>query len=486
MDLERPDPQVVVVFGASGDLTARKAMPALYNLHCQDLLPDKFAIVGYARSSMNDGEFRKKMREAVSTHSSTGLDPEEWASFERHLCYFAGEYADEAAMRDLALRLKEIDNEYGTEGRRLFYCATPPSTFPAIARALGSADLTDDSRIVIEKPFGHDLHSAIDLNNILHEVFKERQIFRIDHYLGKETVQNILVLRFANGMFEPIWNRRYVSSIQIDVAESVGIEGRGSFYEEAGATRDILQNHMMQLLATLAMEPPANFDAESIRNEKVKVLRSLHQFDPRNVIRGQYTAGEIDGQPVKGYQEEEDVPAGSTTETFVALRAEIENWRWAGVPFFLRTGKRMPRRATAITVIFQDAPFMIFEESGMIEKPEDRPAPNHLTIRIQPDEGITLTFDAKVPGPHMKVTPVNMDFDYYESFSSRSPEAYERLLHDAMCGDATLFTRADEIERAWEVVDAILARTRPLPYWAGTWGPQASDGLVSPGRWHLS
>jgi len=484
MELKRPEPQVVVVFGASGDLAARKAMPALYNLYCQNLLPERFAVVGYGRSELNDDQFRQKIQESIAVHSRTGLDKAAWQQFERHLCYVSGSYSDDSAMRNLALRLKEIDNEFNTEGRRLYYCATPPSAFPAIARSLGAAGLGDESRIVVEKPFGNDLKSAIELNGILHEVFRERQIFRIDHYLGKETVQNILVFRFANGMFEPIWNRHYVSSVQIEVAESVGIEGRGSFYEEAGATRDIVQNHMIQLLATLAMEPPASFEAEAIRNEKVKVLRSLHPFDPRNMVKGQYTAGEIDGRPVRGYQEEQDVLTGSTTETFVALRAEIENWRWAGVPFFLRTGKRLPKRATAVTVYFQDAPFMMFQESG-IDRPEDRPVPNHLTLRIQPDEGITLTFDAKIPGPDMKVAPVNMDFDYDESFTSRPAEAYERLLHDAMMGDATLFTRADEIERAWEIVDAILPKARPMPYWSGTWGPAAADGLVSPAKWHL-
>ncbi|MGI8426164.1 MAG: glucose-6-phosphate dehydrogenase [Actinomycetota bacterium] len=484
MELKRPEPQVVVLFGASGDLTGRKAMPAFYNLYCQNLLPERFAIVGYGRSEISDDHFRQKMQESIAVYSRTGLDKAAWQQFERHLCYVSGSYSDDSAMRDLALRLKEIDNDFATEGRRLFYCATPPSAFPSIARSLGEAGLGDESRIVVEKPFGYDLKSAIELNQVLHEVFHERQIFRIDHYLGKETVQNILVFRFANGMFEPIWNRHYVSSIQIEVAESVGIEGRGSFYEDAGATRDIVQNHMIQLLATLAMEPPASFDAEAIRNEKVKVLRSLHPFDPRNMIKGQYTAGEIDGRPVRGYQDETDVPPGSTTETFIALRAEIENWRWAGVPFYLRTGKRLPRRATTVTVFFQDAPFMMFGESG-IDRPEDRPTPNHLTLRIQPDEGITLTFDAKVPGPDMKVAPVNMDFDYDESFTSRPAEAYERLLHDAMMGDATLFTRADEIERAWEVVDPVLAKSRPLPYWAGTWGPPAAEGLVAPAKWRL-
>jgi len=484
MSLERPEPQALVLFGASGDLAARKAMPALYNLFCENLLPEKFGVVGYARSKISDEEFRQRMQAAIAIHSRTGLKKSAWKEFEKHLCYLAGSYSDESAFEDLAVRLKEVDNEFGTEGRRIFYCATPPSVVPGIAAGLGSAHLNTEARIVAEKPFGHNLPSAIELNNSLHDSFHERQIFRIDHYLGKETVQNILVFRFANGMFEPIWNRHYVASVQIEVAESVGIEGRGSFYEEAGAVRDIVQNHMMQLLATLMMEPPASFDAEAIRNEKVKLLRAVRQFEPKNSIKGQYTEGEVAGHQVPGYRQEEGVSKGSNTETFVAVRASIENWRWAGVPVFLRTGKRMPVRATTVTVFFHKAPFMMFQDSG-VDLPENRREANHLTIRIQPDEGITITFDAKVPGPAMRVAPVNMHFDYEDSFMAKPAEAYERLIHDAMLGDPTLFTRADEIERSWEVVDKILDKTPPLQYPAGKWGPAAAQGLVSPGRWHL-
>ncbi|MDQ4149666.1 MAG: glucose-6-phosphate dehydrogenase [Actinomycetota bacterium] len=480
MSLERPDPQAIVIFGASGDLTQRKAMPALYNLYRQGLLPRDFAVIGFARSPMTTEQFSEQMRQAVAESSSTAFQERRWADLQRHLSYFQGDYSDPESFRKLGRRLEEVDQELGTQGRRLFYCATPPSAFPTIAGNIGKAELAADCRIVIEKPFGHDLASAMDLNSILHCVFQEHQIFRIDHYLGKETVQNILVFRFANGMFEPIWNRGYVSSVQIDVAESVGIGGRGSFYEEAGAVRDIVQNHMMQLLAILTLEPPPSFDSESIRNEKVKLLRSVRPIDPTTLVRGQYTAGVVEGEAVRGYQEEEGVTPGSQTETFAAMRAEIENWRWAGVPFYLRAGKRMPRRATCITMMFHGAPHLLFESSGL-----DRPDPNHLSIRIQPNEGITITFGAKLPGPDMRVAPVDMDFDYHESFMSQPAEAYERLIHDAMVGDATLFTRADEIERSWEIVEGILGKSDPEPYQAGTWGPRSADELIRPGRWHL-
>jgi glucose-6-phosphate 1-dehydrogenase len=420
------------------------------------------------------------MKQAVAEHSRMGVQERRWSDFQRHLSYIQGDYSDGASFKELGAHLSEVDSELGTQGRRLFYCATPPSAFPAIATMIGEAGLAEGSRIVVEKPFGHDLSSAIDLNATLHSVFDEHQILRIDHYLGKETVQNILVFRFSNGMFEPIWNRGYVSSVQIDVAETVGIGRRGSFYEEAGAVRDIVQNHMMQLLSILTLEPPPAFDAEAIRNEKVKLLRSVRPIDPTMLVRGQYTAGVVEGEAVPGYQEEEEVSEGSQTETFAAMRVDIENWRWAGVPIYLRTGKRMPRRATCITMMFHGAPHLLFESSGL-----ERPEPNHLCIRVQPDEGITITFGAKVPGPDMRVAPVDMDFDYHESFMSQPAEAYERLIHDAMLGDATLFTRADEIERSWEIVDGILGKSDPEPYQAGTWGPPAANELIRPGRWHL-
>jgi glucose-6-phosphate 1-dehydrogenase len=478
MTLRRPEPQAIVIFGASGDLTRRKIMPALYELFLQDLLPEQFAVIGYARREMTDEQFRENLRKGCERHGRQKPDAS-WDVFAEHIRYVSGEFEKPGAMSHLRGRLEETDKAFRTEGRRLFYCATPPSAFPTIARRLGEEQLTTGSRIVVEKPFGHDAESARELNRVLHESFEEHQIFRIDHYLGKETVQNILAFRFANGMFEPIWNRRYVSSVQIDVAEDIGIEGRGKFYEEAGAIRDIVQNHMVQLLAVLAMEPPASFQAESIRDEKVKVLRSIPPVEPENVVRGQYVSALVAGEEVVGYREEPDVAPDSIAETFVALKVSIENWRWAGVPFFLRTGKRLALRDTRVTVIFFDAPHMLFEESG------GTPDPNHLTLRIQPNEGMSLTFDAKVPGPEMKVVPVNMDFDYEEAFGKPPAEAYERLLHDAMDGDRTLFTRADEIERAWEILEPILKPEAPDFYPAGSWGPERAAELVAPGHWYL-
>ena len=480
MVLKRPSPRSIVLFGASGDLTARKVMPALYNLFLQELLPSDMAIVGYARSDLDDSTFRARMRQEVAEHSRTGVDEGAWSRFSSALFFVKGGYDEPGAMDGLADRLVSLEDELGLSGERLFYCATPPSAFEQIPLRLAEAGLANRSRIVIEKPFGSDLASACRLNEVLHQAFPESQVFRIDHYLGKETVQNLLVFRFSNGMFEPIWNRRYVSMVQIDVAESDGIETRAKFYEEAGAIRDIVQNHMMQLLATLMMEPPAKFDAESIRDEKVKLLRSVPPIAPSDVARGQYVTGSVSSQTVAGYRQETGVPADSITETFAAIKVNIENWRWAGVPVFLRTGKRLPRRETTINVVFHDAPHMLFEESGIAT-----PEPNHLAIRIQPNEGITLTFDAKVPGPEMKVTPVEMSFDYEESFMTQPAEAYERLLHDALDGDATLFTRADEIERCWQIVEPILVREPPEFYEAGSWGPPGSDRLLNGARWHL-
>ena len=477
--LSKPHPQAIVVFGASGDLTARKLAPALYNLFEQDLLPDDFAIIGYSRSPMSDDEFRGRIKKAINNNSRCELTSG-WDKFARRLRYVSGDYFQSDCMHHLSVELKKVDEELGTGGGRLFYCATPPEAFPEIARRIGEAGLAEGSRIVVEKPFGTDGASAVELNRVLHEVFEERQIFRIDHYLGKETVQNILVFRFSNGMFEPIWDRRYISSVQIDVAEEVGIGMRAAFYEGAGAVRDIVQNHMMQLLAILAMEPPASFDAESIRDEKVKLLRAISPVDPNDVVRGQYLEGQINGEEVTGYRQEADVAEDSITETYIALKMYIENWRWARVPIFLRTGKRLPKRTTTITVVFHDAPHLLFEQPGM-----QRPEPNHITIRVQPNEGITLTFDAKVPGPEMTVAPVEMDFSYDESFMTEPGEAYERLIHDVMHGDATLFTRADEIEQSWKVMEPLLERTPPEFYPAGTWGPAKAEELIKPGCWYV-
>jgi glucose-6-phosphate 1-dehydrogenase len=482
LTLKPPDNQTIVIFGATGDLTGRKLMPALYNLFVQTLLPEQFAIVGHGRSAMSSQEFQEHCAANVAKYSRTGLDNEVWDSFASHIEYLAGVFDEPGGMHQLAERLGQIDAEIHGEGRRLFYCATPPSAIPSITARLGEESLHIGGRIVIEKPFGHDVASAQELNRVLHQVFEEQQIYRIDHYLGKETVQNILVLRFANGMFEPIWNRRYVKQVQIDVAEEIGIEGRGKFYEEAGAMRDIVQNHIMQLLATVTMEPPARFDAESIRDEKVKLLRSIPPVRrrERDVVRGQYVAGVVRGVLVPGYREEPDVAPDSMTETFVAMRVRVENWRWAGVPILVRTGKRLARTATQVTISFAAAPHLLFEESGL-----DRPGPNNLCIRIQPNEGISLSFDAKKPGPEMKVDTVQMDFDYERSFMTRPAEAYERLLHDVMVEDHTLFMRADEIVRAWEIVEPVLERLPPEPYFAGSWGPERAKELVAPYRWRL-
>jgi glucose-6-phosphate 1-dehydrogenase len=404
------------------------------------------------------------------------FDETQWQSFAEHLRYVSGEFASKGAMAHLVDHLSDADRDFGTEGRRLFYCATPPSAFSLIAQRISDEDLAEGARIVVEKPFGRDLESARELNGSLHACFDESQIFRIDHYLGKESVMNVLVFRFANGMFEPIWNRNFVSSVLIDVAEDIGIEGRGKFYEEAGAIRDIVQNHILQLLSILAMEPPGAFDAESIRDEKVKVLKSIPLVKPEAMIRGQYASGEINGEKVPGYREEPGVAPDSITETFVTMRIAVDNWRWAGVPFYVRTGKRLKERKTRVVILFHDAPHMLFEES---------PEPNHLSLRIQPDEGISLTFDAKVPGPQMKAVPVKMDFGYEETFKTAPGDAYERLLYDAMAGDHTLFTRADEIERAWEILEPVLSPSKPDPYAAGTWGPERCDELLANWKWEL-
>ncbi|HWD09019.1 MAG TPA: glucose-6-phosphate dehydrogenase [Actinomycetota bacterium] len=482
MTLKTPPNQAIVIFGATGDLTGRKLMPALYNLFIEGLLPDRFAVIGYARSRYSDDEFRDLCAAEIQKYSRTPFDPTAWDRFGPNLRYVSGNLVTPGDLHDLVAVLDEVDRAIDGNGRRTFYAATQPSLFTAIAARLKEEGLNQCGNIVMEKPFGKDVASARELNKTLHDVFDEDQIYRIDHYLGKETVQNILVLRFANGMFEPLWNRRYVRQVQIDVAEDIGIEGRGRFYEEAGALRDIVQNHVMQLLAFISMEPPVSFDAQSIRDEKMKLLRSVPPVRrrERDVVRGQYVAGVSRGILVPGYREEEDVAPDSLTETYIAMRLRIENWRWAGVPFIVRTGKRLPRRATQVTISFASAPHMMFEESGL-----DRPGPNNLCLRIQPNEGISLTFDAKVPGPEMEVGVVEMDFDYEHSFMTKPSEAYERLLHDVMMEDHTLFMRADEIERAWEIVDPVLERLPPEPYFAGSWGPERAKELVAPHGWHL-
>ncbi len=479
----RAPPCTLVVFGASGDLTARKLLPALERLARRRLLPTAFSVVGVARTEWSDEEFQARAAEVVKD----ALAQPQWTSLTRGFRYVAGEYGDPATFERLRGVLDELDRQRGTGGNRVFYLATVPEVFASVAAALGAHGLARPApgafvRVVIEKPFGRDMASADALDTCLHRVFAENQLYRIDHYLGKETVQNVLALRFANAIFEPIWNRRYVDQVQITVAEADGVGHRGGFYESAGAMRDIVQNHVMQVLSLTAMEPPATVDAKGIRDEKVKVLRAVKVFSPdevaANVVRGQYQRGWVEGEEVRGYREEEAVAADSRTETFVAARLSIDNWRWAGVPFYLRTGKRLPKRITEVAMEFHSVPHLPFapgQARGL--------GPNALVLRIQPDEGITLRFGAKVPGQALQVRTVSMDFSYGAAFVEESPEAYERLLLDAMAGDPTLFIRTDEVEQAWRICDPILeawaAQDAPLPsYPAGSWGPAAADRLL--------
>jgi glucose-6-phosphate 1-dehydrogenase len=497
-----PDPFTLVIFGASGDLAHRKLMPAVFGLFADGLLPPGFAVVGFARTAKTDQGFRDEMREAVAASArGSSLDAEKWTGFAARLFYHQGDYGDTAAYAALEARLQTL----GAAGNYLFYLAAPPSVFSPVIRGLRDAGLADThssgrpwSRLVVEKPFGTDLASARTLNKELLAAFDERQVFRIDHYLGKETVQNILVLRFANSIFEPLWNQKYVDHVQITVAETVGVEGRGSYYDHAGATRDILQNHVMHLVSLVAMEPPASLGADAIRDEKVQVLRSLRSLETDCLVRARYAAGSLGGKAVPGYLQEPDVPPTSTTETFVALKTYVDNWRWAGVPFYLRTGKRMPARVTEISVHFKPIPRVLFGAPG--REPVE---PNVLAMRIQPNEGISLLFDVKVPGHAMRLSPYQMDFGYREAFQKDPPEAYERLILDAALGDGTLFTRGDEVEAAWAFLDPVLSACRvaqppsavhrrgggaTLPdYAAGTWGPAEADRLIeSDGRrWQI-
>ncbi|HYM50224.1 MAG TPA: glucose-6-phosphate dehydrogenase [Candidatus Limnocylindrales bacterium] len=485
-----PDPSAMVIFGASGDLTARKLMPALYNLALNRYLPSGFTVVGAAVTPWSDEDFRKNMLDAVTKYSRTQpVDHQVWSSFAEGLFYLPMSFDDGEAYARLGACLEKIDRERGTGGNRVFYLATLPDFFPVIIKQIGAAKLHLESqrgttagawsRVIVEKPFGHDLPSARELNDVLHTVFREPEVYRIDHYLGKETVQNTFVFRFANGIFEPIWNRRYVDHVQITVAEDIGIERRGAYYEKAGALRDIVQNHLMQLLSITAMEPPVNFDAETVRDEKVKVLKSIRPVLEQDVVRGQYGPGWVAGQPVKGYREEEHVAPDSIVETYVAMRLFVDNWRWAETPFYLRTGKRLPSRASEIAIQFKSAPHLPFQKTAVVGL-----TPNVLVMRIQPHEGTSLKIAAKIPGPVMRMRTVNMDFFYGSSFLIESPDAYERLILDCMLGDPTLFAREDEVERAWGLVDQIEAMWAKQPpprfpnYAAGTWGPEEADALI--------
>ncbi len=476
-----PQPCAIVIFGATGDLTHRKLMPALYNLAADGELPPAVAVIGFARRPKTDEEFRKEMEEATRKFSRQTVRDEIWKTFSQSVFYHQSEFGDPNGYKSLAERLEKIDKERGTRGNRLFYFAAGPDQFETILKNLKAAGLNRAkegswARVIIEKPFGTDLKSARELNRIVSEAFDESQIYRIDHFLGKETAQNILVLRFANAIFEPLWNTRYIDHLQITAAETLGVEGRAGYYEKAGALRDMVQNHLLQLLCLVAMEAPTDLRADSIRDEKVKVVRSLRRIIgdevAKNVVRAQYTEGAINGQPVLGYRQEKNVDPNSMTETFVALRINI-------VPVYMRVGKRLPKSATEISVHFKKAPAVLFnKETVTIDQ-------NVLVIRIQPDEGISLRMLAKIPGTSLRIEPVKMDFHYGTSFGKASPEAYERLLLDAMSGDATLFARRDEVEEAWAFIDPIEeawhAKNPPELYFypAGSWGPAAADDLLA-------
>jgi glucose-6-phosphate 1-dehydrogenase len=483
------DPCAVVIFGASGDLTRRKLIPALWSLWEGRLLPEPLVIIGVARSPMTHEAFRERMRDAVMTFARTRPPTAHvWNRFAETLYYSPGDLNDPGCYRALESLLAQIEGHTKIGGNRLFYCATSPSHYPEVVRHLGDSGLAQDTygwrRIIIEKPFGRDRAGARALNRTVQEVFKEEQVYRIDHYLGKETVQNILVFRFANGIFEPIWNREHVDHVQITVGESIGVEGRGAYYEEAGALRDMIQNHILQLLCLVAMEPPVTFHPDHVRDEKTKVLRAIRPIEPDHVdqvaVRGQYSPGTIEGEHVSGYLAEKGVAPNSTAETYAALRLQVDNWRWAGTPFYLRTGKRLPKRASEIAIQFKRTPHLLFRAA-----PADQVEPNLLTLRIQPDEGIALTFGAKLPGPEITIRSVTMDFRYGAAFGAEPPEAYERLLLDAIQGDATLYARGDWVDVAWQLLTPVLdwwgswkAGTIPL-YEAGSWGPPEADLFIN-------
>ena len=489
------EPCTVVLFGASGDLAKRKVLPAMFDLATHNSLGPRYAIIGFARTPMSDENFRNSSGEAAKTISEVGpIDPKKWNDFASNLYYHSGEYGNADDFNKLCKRLDDLSAEKNLGGNRLFYLSTPPEVYPHIIEQLGRACLSKPAapdswvRVIIEKPFGRDLHSAKDLNNIVLNVFEENQVYRIDHYLGKDTVQNVLVLRFSNGIFEPLWNRNYIDHVQITAAETLGVERRGGFYETAGALRDMMQIHVRQLTSLVAVEPPARFDATAVRNEKLKVLQSIRPFDlgmvAQSVIRGQYAPGSIDAKPVPGYRQESGVKPNSRTETFVAMELQIDNWRWAGVPFYLRTGKRLAKRSTEIVIQFKRAPHIVFRDRNV----ED----NRLILNIQPDEGISVSFGAKRPGTEMGIGHVAMNFSYREAFGDGSRSAYATLLGDCVRGDATLFDRGDSVEAAWALVDPILdvwsaAKTAGVPqYPAGSWGPRESDLLLERGgrQWY--
>jgi glucose-6-phosphate 1-dehydrogenase len=483
-----PQPCAIVIFGATGDLTHRKLIPALYNLAADGELPPAVTVIGFARRPKTDQEFRNELGETTKQFSRQEVRDDIWKTFSQSVFYHQSEFGDERGYQSLARRLDQIDEERGTRGNRLFYFAAGPEQFETILKNLKTAGLNKSkqgswARVIIEKPFGRDLASAQELNRVVSNSFSEDQTYRIDHFLGKETAQNILVLRFANAIFEPIWNARYIDHIQITAAETLGVEGRAGYYETAGALRDMVQNHLLQLLCLVAMEAPTDLSADSIRDEKVKVVRSLRRYRPDEiakwVVRGQYTAGAVNAETVLAYREEERVNPNSEIETYVALRLLLDTWRWSEVPIYLRVGKRLPKSATEISVHFKKAPMVLFNRDS-IEHDQ-----NVLVIRIQPDEGISLRMMAKIPGTSLRIEPVKMDFHYGTSFGKASPEAYERLLLDAMSGDPTLFARRDEVEEAWAFIDTIENAWReknspPLTFYpAGSWGPEEADELLA-------
>ena len=504
-----PDPCVVVIFGASGDLTRRKLIPALYALAHERLLPEHFAVVGVARREKTHESFREEMRAGAEQFGRfRPLDREAWDRLAGCLYYVPLAFEDAAGYARLRDMLAEADGTHGTRGNRVYYLATPPANYAPIAAQLGAAGLAGEdparsrkgsaapeeagpapTRIIIEKPFGRDLATARALNADLHRVFGEEQIYRIDHYLGKETVQNILTFRFGNSIFEPLWNRRYVDHVQILVGEDLGVEGRGAYYDGSGAVRDILQNHMLQLLSLVAMEPPATFEPDAVRDEKVKVLRAIRPIPlahlSQGVVRGQYTAGTPSGKPVQAYAAEKGVAPDTATDTYVALRLEIDNWRWAGVPFYLRTGKALAKRVTEVTIQYRQPPLLLFQHGQHAGHEEgDGIEPNRLTLRIQPDEGIALRVGLKPPGARISLVPARLGLSYRETFGADPAEAYERLLLDAMLGDSTLFIRRDEVETAWTLVTPLLeawaaaGREGLVAYPAGVWGPKEADGFI--------